>query len=277
MCVCVLSHVWLFCYPVDCSLPGSSVHEIFPARILPRVAISFSRGSSWPRDWSCIFCISCIAGGFFYSWVMGKPHNLMMGLKLVTAVPDWTLERNSEHCAHWAPHLWTGGTRDRSGRERSLLWYRPQRLGPMSPGMLRLASLASCSGGPLSLPRVVGCREREWPWGGESLQLEQIPEQLAPGAPLLLTFLPPSPPWREMLGSASVDQQDRYEHLRRKGVPVDQRSLIQEDEGSNAGSTDTVSQAPGSGTWETPAGAQRGGAGWRRNCAPLLFLGHLTW
>ncbi|CAN0221545.1 unnamed protein product [Rangifer tarandus platyrhynchus] len=41
-----------------------------------------------------------------------------------------------------------------------------------------------------------------------------------------------------MLGSASVDQQDRYEHLRRKGMPVDQRSLIQEEEGSNAGSTD---------------------------------------
>ena len=32
--------------PIDCSLPGSSVHEIIPARILEWVAISFSRGSS---------------------------------------------------------------------------------------------------------------------------------------------------------------------------------------------------------------------------------------
>ena len=36
--------------PMDCSLPGSSVHEIFQARMLERVAISFSRGSSQPRD-----------------------------------------------------------------------------------------------------------------------------------------------------------------------------------------------------------------------------------
>ena len=34
------------CDPVDCSLPGSSVHGILQARILEGVAISFSRGSS---------------------------------------------------------------------------------------------------------------------------------------------------------------------------------------------------------------------------------------
>ena len=38
------------CDPVDCSLPGSSVYEIFQARVLEWVAISFSRGSSQPRD-----------------------------------------------------------------------------------------------------------------------------------------------------------------------------------------------------------------------------------
>ena len=38
------------CNPVDCSLPGSSVHGILQARILEWVAISFSRGSSQPRD-----------------------------------------------------------------------------------------------------------------------------------------------------------------------------------------------------------------------------------
>ena len=35
--------------PMDCSLPSSSVHRIFQARVLEWVAISFSRGSSWPR------------------------------------------------------------------------------------------------------------------------------------------------------------------------------------------------------------------------------------
>ena len=40
------------CDPMDCNLPGSSVHGILQARILEWVAISFSRGSSWPRDWT---------------------------------------------------------------------------------------------------------------------------------------------------------------------------------------------------------------------------------
>ena len=38
------------CDPMDCSLPGSFVHGIFQARVLEWVAISFSRGSSQPRD-----------------------------------------------------------------------------------------------------------------------------------------------------------------------------------------------------------------------------------
>ena len=38
------------CDPMDCSLPGSSVYGIFQARVLEWVAISFSRGSSLPRD-----------------------------------------------------------------------------------------------------------------------------------------------------------------------------------------------------------------------------------
>ena len=39
------------CDPMDCSLPGSSVHGVFQAIVLESIAISFSRGSSQPRDW----------------------------------------------------------------------------------------------------------------------------------------------------------------------------------------------------------------------------------
>jgi len=53
--------------PIDYSLPGSSVHGILQARILEWVAISFSRGSSWPRNWTRV---SCIAGRFFTDWAM---------------------------------------------------------------------------------------------------------------------------------------------------------------------------------------------------------------
>ena len=53
------------CHPVDCSPPGSSVYGILQARILEWVAISFSRGSSWPKDGTQV---SCIAGKHFNLW-----------------------------------------------------------------------------------------------------------------------------------------------------------------------------------------------------------------
>ena len=53
------------CNPVDCSPPGSSVHGILQARILEWVAISFSRGSSRPRDQTWV---SCIGGRRFNFW-----------------------------------------------------------------------------------------------------------------------------------------------------------------------------------------------------------------
>ena len=53
------------CDPMDCSLPGSSVHGIFEARTLEWVAISFSRGSSWARDRTRV---SHIVGRLFTVW-----------------------------------------------------------------------------------------------------------------------------------------------------------------------------------------------------------------
>ena len=58
------------CVPMDCSLPGSSIQGIFQARILEWVAISSSRGSSRFRDWTCVSCVFCIAGGFFTFWAI---------------------------------------------------------------------------------------------------------------------------------------------------------------------------------------------------------------
>ena len=61
------------CDPMDCS-PPSSVHRIAQARILEWVAISFSRGSSPPRDQTWV---SCIAGRFFTTEPPGKPTVLL--------------------------------------------------------------------------------------------------------------------------------------------------------------------------------------------------------
>ena len=70
-CFCLLlSQVQLFCNPMDCSLPGSSVNGISQASTLEWVAISFSRESSQPRDQTHG---SCIAGIFFTAEPPGKP------------------------------------------------------------------------------------------------------------------------------------------------------------------------------------------------------------
>ena len=57
------------CDPIDCSLPGSSVQGILQARILGWVVIPFSKGSSWPREWTQV---SCIASRFFTVWATRK-------------------------------------------------------------------------------------------------------------------------------------------------------------------------------------------------------------
>ena len=60
-----LGHARLSYNPMDCSLPGTSDHGIFQAGIVEWIAISFSRGSSQPRDRTCI---SCTGRQILYHW-----------------------------------------------------------------------------------------------------------------------------------------------------------------------------------------------------------------
>ena len=72
------------CDPVDCSPPGSSVHGILQARILEWVAISFSRGSSQPRDWTQV---SCIAGRRFNLWTTREaPKPTMLSISQFSSI-----------------------------------------------------------------------------------------------------------------------------------------------------------------------------------------------
>ena len=66
MCVWGLNCCVIICDRMDYSLYGSSVHGIFQARILEWVAISYSRGSSWPRDQTHV---SRIGKRILYHWV----------------------------------------------------------------------------------------------------------------------------------------------------------------------------------------------------------------
>ena len=74
---CVLScfsHVWLH-NPMGCSLSGSSVHGILQARILEWVAISFSGGTSWPRDQTRISVSPALAASSLPLAPPGKPYH----------------------------------------------------------------------------------------------------------------------------------------------------------------------------------------------------------
>ena len=85
------------CDPMDCSLPGFSVPEIIPARILECaikkkkrilewVAISHSRRSSTPRNQTQVSCGSCIGWRFLYHWgTLGEIPPCLFSMKLKTS------------------------------------------------------------------------------------------------------------------------------------------------------------------------------------------------
>ena len=105
------------CPPHWSTMEGSSVHGILQARILQRVVIPFSWNSSYPRDWTQIFCIT---GRFFTIWATRKaqstpviphiqdfPHE-----ESATAMPyicsacpvKWTIMANIFECLYCAAH-----------------------------------------------------------------------------------------------------------------------------------------------------------------------------
>ena len=75
----LLSHIWLFVTPWTIAYQSGNPHGILQARILEWVAISFSRGSSRPRDQTRVSCVSCTGRqDSFTTEPPGKPvcHNI---------------------------------------------------------------------------------------------------------------------------------------------------------------------------------------------------------
>ena len=69
--------------PMDCSSPGSSVHGIFQARKLEWVAISSSRGSSWPRDRTSFSWVSHISRQILLSQShLGSPKVMLRVMRV---------------------------------------------------------------------------------------------------------------------------------------------------------------------------------------------------
>ena len=80
VCVCacpVTTRVWL-CSLINYSSTGSSIHGNFQARILEWVVISFSRGSSWPRNWTCISFIGRQIPYHWATWEADVPYKSLI-------------------------------------------------------------------------------------------------------------------------------------------------------------------------------------------------------
>ena len=74
-CCLVIKSYLTLCDTMNCSLPSSSVHGISQARIMSWVAISFSRGSSWPRNRTWV---SCIGRQILYIWASREAQKQML-------------------------------------------------------------------------------------------------------------------------------------------------------------------------------------------------------
>ena len=77
-CVCMLSHVQLFCDPVACSPPGSFVQGILQAIILEQVAISSPGDLPDPQIKPESLVFPALAGGFFTTEPPGKPARVLI-------------------------------------------------------------------------------------------------------------------------------------------------------------------------------------------------------
>ena len=100
------------CDPADYSPPGSSVHGILQARLLGWVAISSSRGFSWPRDQTHI---SCIAGRRFNLWATGEAPQRLRNWTLNVDFLLTNLKFTQSHLANGCCIL------DRSGLSRGFI------------------------------------------------------------------------------------------------------------------------------------------------------------
>ena len=173
---------------MDCRPPGSSVPGISQARILEWVAISFSRGSSWPRDW---IQVSHIAGRRFNLWATGESSLGGWGQRTVqiiiyqsTKSHLWLLCLQSvqfsslvvSHCLrphesqHARPPCPSPALGVHSNSCQSSLWCHPTISSFVVPFSSCLQSLPASESFPMS---------QLFAWGGQST-----------GASALASFLP---------------------------------------------------------------------------------------
>ena len=93
LCAKLLHSCPTLCNPVDCSLPGSSVHGIVQARILEWVAMPSSRGSSQLKDRIRVSCIFCIDRQILYHWATWEAQSYDSDENFINIPKVWGSER----------------------------------------------------------------------------------------------------------------------------------------------------------------------------------------
>ena len=89
---------WLNNNNMDCSPSGSSGHRILQARIPEAVAMPSSRGSSRPRDWTCVSYVSCIDRWILYCWATREAQNIVVTIlyRIISLPTYWWGDRIGE-------------------------------------------------------------------------------------------------------------------------------------------------------------------------------------
>ena len=94
------------CDPMIYSPPDSFVHELFQARVLQWVAISYSKGSSQPRDWTCVSCVPCIGRQILYHCATWKSQRWVNRKGKYIPISQSRQLRPYRGCSYWVkrPH-----------------------------------------------------------------------------------------------------------------------------------------------------------------------------
>ena len=149
--------------PVDCSPRGSAIHGIFQARVLEWVAISFSRGSSRPEDWTQI---SRIGGRRFTIWATKEV--LFSSVQFSHSVVSDSLRPHESQ--HARPHCPSPTPRVHSDSRPLSQWCHPAISSSVVP-------FSSC---PQSLPASESFPMSQlFAWGGQSTGVSALASVLS--------------------------------------------------------------------------------------------------
>ena len=180
VCVCVCVHVcvhsvtqwcWSLCHAMDNSPPGSSVYWMSQARILEWIAISSSRGSSWPRDQTCISCVYSTGKWILHHCATREAQSMPSSNIWKTQLPfPWGIRKMSSNLKSKEKRkrlIFLGLRRKwiKSLTQGLLCSRRPQGPSPRDEGAERL------------LERVLEARVGKWTQRASALQRNSLRER----------------------------------------------------------------------------------------------------